>query len=308
MGYRVKVLKAVATALIAACALSGCATAHLHAVNRAATLNTAALTKVGPVYDAAITARIDASSAILTQGNAHFDRNRLAAHTENNDQYRTRLVALRRHAALLNSYFTSLAELTAPGANSATTATDAELANASGIASLLKTVEPRLSTVSTQLVGVALNVAADAQVRGHLTDTGGTISDALLLQIGALKAVRENLLADRGVICSTAWTRYATNAARPRTANTADPMTAAQVQDFTTNRRTALNCVTTAEEADTAIDALSNARDVYVATLENDPSAHRMDDLESQTDKARDEIRPQLPSVAAASPPTQPSR
>lgn len=282
MGNGVRKLAAVAAALISACVLSGCATAHLHAVNRAATLNTQALAGVGPIYDSAAAARIDSTTLGYTDRRTTvIPADELRDDNARDLAYRAKLLALRRHADMLREYFTELAAYTAPGTSSATTLTDAQLANAGGIASVLKTIEPDLTDAAANaLVQIGVNVVADQALNAHLTDHGQEIADGLLIQIGALKVVRRNLAYDREQSCQRA--RHLFEVARshpPQTAMTADQQTA-----FATRRRELLTCNNDAADADAAIAALTGSRLAFINLLETEQPPGREAALAGQAD------------------------
>ncbi len=291
----------IAAASLAALLASACS-AQLREVNHAATLNTQALGRVGAIYDAAATARIDATSRTYTSGQGVIQPVELGRDDTSNIDYRDELMELRRHAELLNTYFTSLTELTAPGSNSATSLTDTQLANAGGIASMLKKLEPNFSDTASTTVAAGLTLLADSNVRVHLREHGEDVSDALLTQIGALRIVRDNLAADRSFLCRSAQNDFERSARRPANGRGRNPMTNAEAQQFATTRRTIIGCNRHANDADAVIDALVASRLAFIALVEGDQTQSRRSDLDAEYETAAQALAPRLPSRGDTAP------
>lgn len=259
----------ILAAALLAMGLGGCASAHLRTANGAANLAIAGLANTTAAYDAALTTQVEQSSLVYWAGPspAPITRREFAVENADSVRYRTALATLRRHATLTNDYFTSLQEYTAPGANSATKHTDAQLAQSTGIASAIKALNPEFGAISNTVITLALNSIADARLRRHLEENGQSVATALLIQQGAMEALAVETALNRRQICAAQLAAFERTAAA-ESAQRRGRMTAAQVQALNEGRRTATACVREGTEAEAAARALADARRAYIALLE----------------------------------------
>lgn len=265
---------ALTFALLGLLALQACATGDLHAANRAASANVTALALATTAYDATRTPRIDAESASLTSGRREppppLTRDALEARDMVEARSQGDTAILRDHAALLSTYFTALKEFTEPGANSATKATDVQLANAAGIVSFINRLHGN-QALNTTVSGIAtqlLSAQAQHELRDHLNEHGATIAIGLQYQVTAMAQVEARLEQNRESSCNDAM--FAFEAAHTP-ASGGRSYTPAEAAAFNAARRTALTCQRGASEARQARAGLEASRAAYIELLGFDP-------------------------------------
>lgn len=274
-GMRLRCFLAV---VFAVAALGGCAT-RLSVANQAASSNLQALTAANPVYESALQARIDASSTGFWGRPGEFRPSEAALRQRSQVdlEYRTSILALKDHAGALARYFTLLSEYTAPGANSATTHTDAQLAAANGVVTglvqsnaAIKNLQiggQSIAQIAPALLRFALDGIADARLRTHLDSAGLTVAEGLTIQQSALTLVAQQLTENRAAICEGARGTFERAAGATRRPQGAAPFAPTDGQQFNDRRRAILMCNSEAGDAASVAAALGRSRQAYIDLL-----------------------------------------
>jgi hypothetical protein len=267
-------------------AVSGCATGEMRAINRVASANTAALKSADAAYEAALSARADlgARGPFLSRELVPVITSDLAQGDRDFVRYATNVATLRRHAALLSTYFSVITEYTAPGEKSATKLTDAQLSGAAGLIGALNDAVPALADVSSGTTTVVLNEMSAGSLRDHLQEYGPTIADALLVQQEAMEAAGAETANARDRSCDNGLQLF-------QNANSAaDPGRAVALADtagFIEKHRAALTCTRGSAEAQRAAAELAAARASFLTIIEQsgasgtvkDAARHQVDEI-----------------------------
>ena len=267
-------LGALAIIIVGHFGLSACATGELHAANRAAGANVTALALTTNAYDATRQPRIDAESISLTTGRRDppppLTRGVLEARDMAEARAQGDTAILRDHAALLTAYFTALKEFTEPGSNSATKATDVQLANSAGIVGAINRLHgnPALNSTVSAIASQLLSANAQRELREHLNEHGATIAIALQYQVNAMAQLEARLEQNRESSCNDAM--FAFEAANTP-ASGGRTYTPAEATAFAAARRAALTCQRGASEARQARAGLEASRAAYIELLGFDP-------------------------------------
>lgn len=262
-------------------AASGCATGELRVINRVAAANATALKSADAAYEAALSARLDlgARGPFLSRELVPVITSELAQSDRDLVQYTTNVATLRRHAALLSSYFSAITDYTAPGEKSATKLTDAQLAGAAGLIGVLNEAVPPLAAVSSGATTVVLNELSAGSLRDHLQDYGPTIADALLVQQEAMVAVGAQTANARGRSCDNGLRLFqnANSAADPGRA-----IALSDAQSFIDKHRLALTCTRGDVEAQRAAAELAAARASFLTIIEQSTPSEALKKAASQ--------------------------